>query len=128
MDTEDAQVDATIGLIVPAGYALAAIDVRLDGAAIAGFETAFVGADLNNLDAKLVAENAWISEKRLATVKGVDVRAADANAMDQHKGVVGIGWERRRGVNCAEVAGLFENQGFHAGRLSIHEHGAAGRA
>ena len=44
-----------------------------------------VGRDFQNFDAQFVAQNARITEKRLAPTKGVNIGAAHADAMDAHQ-------------------------------------------
>ena len=62
-----------------------AIDVRLDRATVAGLEPVRVAAGVEDLDAELVTEDARVVEKRLPSSEGVEVGAADADAMHAHQ-------------------------------------------
>src|SRR5207247_9860566 len=74
---QDFEALAAVVLAGAAGVALAAAQIRLDGAAVALTDASAVRGNLDHLDAQLVAEHARVSEVRLASGKGVQVRAAD---------------------------------------------------
>src|SRR5207237_6525387 len=107
VDAQDLQALATVVLAGAAGVTLAAAQVRLDGAAVARTDAATVGGRFDHLDAQLVAEHARVSEVRLAPRKSVQVRAANADAMDSHQRLVRARFGRR-GIDAGESPGLFE--------------------
>ena len=109
---EDLQALATVVLAGAAGVALAAAQIRLDGAAVARTDAASVRGRFDHLDAQLVPEHARISEIRLPSGKGVQVRAADPDAMDSHQRFVRARLGRSR-VDAGESSGLFEDDLTH---------------
>src|SRR5206468_3522167 len=63
---EDLELDAAVALSPPAGDAAAAVEVRLDGAAVADFQPRRGVVHRDDLDAQFVAEDARVGEERLA--------------------------------------------------------------
>src|SRR5437764_1059594 len=59
------------------GVTVAATKVRFHGTARAHGDAAVVGWRVQDFDAQLVAEDAWIAEERLSSRERVQVRAAD---------------------------------------------------
>ena len=104
---------AAIGEAASAGVAVAAVDVGLHGAAVAGRDVRDARADGEHLDTQLVAGDARVAEEgHLAEVAG-DVRAADADAMDAEKDFAGGGRGGFGDVDASPGFGLFELKGFH---------------
>ena len=96
-----------------AGVALLAVDVRLDGAAVAGLDVGHAVADRHDFDAEFVAGDARIAEERhFAEVAG-EIGAADADAMDADDRFAGSGRRRLGDVDYAETLRLLELDGFH---------------
>jgi hypothetical protein len=92
---------------------MAAVDVGFDRAAIAGFEAVRFGAGIDDLDAELVTQNARVVEERLFAGEGVEVGAADADAVNAHEGFAGSGRRFGSVVGGGEVAGFFEGDLEH---------------
>src|SRR5437868_3535281 len=76
---------AAVGVAALAGVTRLAVDVRLDGAMIAGLNVGDRSADLEHLDAEFVSRDARIAGERHLAEVAADVGAADADAMDAHK-------------------------------------------
>jgi hypothetical protein len=68
--------------------------------------------DSENLGAEFVAEDAGVFEERLASAEGVQVGAADADAVDADEGVAGFGIAWFVGVDAIETTGLGEDEGL----------------
>jgi hypothetical protein len=85
MDTEHADVLATIGLAVPAGHTGAAGEIRDHIDLLTGRDGA-TGTGGRDLAGQLVPDDARISQVRMRALVDVEVRAADAGAAnsDQH--------------------------------------------
>jgi hypothetical protein len=113
VDTERLMVLAAIGVTALAGVALLAIDVRLHRAAIAGLDVRDIGADLDDLDAELVAGDARLAEEGHLAEVAAEVGAADADAMDADDRVAGAGTRRLRHIDAAKLLRLLELDGFH---------------
>lgn len=77
VDSDDAHLREAVRPLARATRALAAGNVRVHRTAVAGLEVADGVAGLDNLHRKLMPENAWICEKRLRTLEGVEIGAAD---------------------------------------------------
>ena len=118
MHTQNPQILATIRSAAAAGQAGAAVEVRLHGHLVTNLHTINSRTDSENLGAELVAENAGIFEEGLASAEGVQVGAADADAVDADEGVAGSGIARFVGVDAIETARLGEDEGFQ-GVLSL---------
>jgi hypothetical protein len=91
---------------------VAAVHIRLDGAAVASAEAVGRVAGIEHLDAQLVPEHTRVGKKRLPPGKRVQIGAAHADAVDAH--------ERRAGrgsglgtVGGSETTGLFKDNGEH---------------
>ena len=87
VDAEHLDVRAAIRLAPAAGDAFLAVDVRLDRAAVAGFDVVDALADGDDLHAEFVPEDARVGEERLLAVESVDVGAAHADAVHAHQGL-----------------------------------------
>ena len=85
-----------------------AIDVRLDRATVAGLESVRLVAGVDDLDAELVPKNARVVEKRLPSSEGVEVGAADADAMHAHQRLARL-CGRRGHVGGNKVTRSFES-------------------
>src|SRR5262249_42148644 len=111
VDAEHLERLAAIRPVKPAGVTVAAAQVRLDSTAVAGLHA---GADpgVEQLHPEVGPEDARVAEKRLPSCKGVQISAADADAVNAHEGAV---W--RRGGRCdgltGELAGLLEGDLSH---------------
>ena len=113
VDAEHLEVLAAIDAAAPAGEAILAVDVGLDGAAVAGLDVGDAGADLDDLDAKFVAGDARIAvEGHLAEI-AADVGAADADAMDPDQDVAGAGPFGLVDRDLLKLTGLFQEDRFH---------------
>ena len=118
LDTQHLEGRAAVWLAAPAGDALAAIDVRLDGAAVARSHVCDRGADGQHLDPQLMAEDAGVGKKRLLAVERVDVGAADADPPHADERLVRTGFWRRLGGDAGQAAWFFETNGDHAPSFS----------
>jgi hypothetical protein len=122
VDSENLKAFAAVWFSPSARDALAAIEVRLNRAAVADRKAGAVRADGNDLNAEFVAEDSRILEKRLPAMKCVKVGSANANPMDSNNRIqragCGIG-----GFAGGETAGFRENYMFHggAGRRDVQE-------
>jgi len=112
VDAQDFEALAAVVLADAAGVALAATEIRLDGAAVARTDAVSVRGRFDHLDAQLVAEHAGVSEVRLPPGKGVQVRAAYPDAVDSHQGFA-CARHGRRGIDAGESSGLFEHDLVH---------------
>ena len=115
MHPQDLEFGAAIGFAAPAGGAAAAIKVRFHRAAIARRQALRAVTGIDHLDSELVAEDAGIVEKRLASAKGVEIGAADADAADPDQGLPGSG-DRGRPFRRDKMAGLFQDDLEHGGK------------
>src|SRR6266446_3022916 len=113
MDTERLVVLATVGVAAGAGEAALAVDVRLDGATVAGPNVGHTRADGDDLDAEFVAGDARVGEERHLAEVAAQVGAADADAVDAHQRVAGAGFGRLGEVDALPLFRRFELQGFH---------------
>jgi hypothetical protein len=114
VDAQHLQAHAAVGFATAASDAAGAIEIRFDRAAVAPFEVFGRTTHRNHLDAKLVTKYSRIAEKRLSSTEGMDVGAADADAVNAHQRFVGL--DRCRGPFCAqqgEAAGFFKADRFH---------------
>jgi len=113
MDAEDFEVPAAVSTAAFAGGAGLAVDVRFDGAAVAGFDVGDVGSDFEDFDDELVAGDAGVAvEGHFAQIAGY-VGPADSDAVNADEGFAGT---RVRGffeVNCRELEGFLELDGLH---------------
>src|SRR5215218_1005495 len=114
---------AAIREAATAGVAVAAIDVRLDRAAIAKLHVCHVQTDLQYFHAQLVAGNAWIAEERHFAEETTDIRAANADAINPQQRFVRPGLWRLRNVDAAKLFGLFELDGFHESSITCANYG-----
>ena len=112
MDTQNLYIGTTVGLAPATGDAFATIDVGLDRAAVAGFESVRIIAWVDHFDAKLVPEHARITKEGLAAGKRVQVGAAYADTVDAHEGVTGL-TNRFSRIHGGKFSGLFENDLEH---------------
>ena len=113
VDAEDFEALAAVGPAAATGVAGRVVNVRLDGAAVAGFNVGDGGADFENFDAEFVTENARVGEERHFAEVGADVGAADTDTVDADEGVAGA---RVAGVGEVEALELFrggEGEGEH---------------
>src|SRR5271165_93731 len=85
MNSQHLQVRAAIRFATSAGDAATAIEVRLDRAAVAGFHVLCRTTHRYDLDAKFVTKDSREAEKRLPSIEGVDVGAADADAANAYQ-------------------------------------------
>ena len=69
--------------------------------------------DLDDLDAQLVSEDARIGEERLVALVGVQVGAADADAVHAHQRFAGPRGTRDRPIDDRELPRLVENDRLH---------------
>ena len=112
MHTQNPQTFATVRSAAAAGQAVAAVEVRLHCHLVTNLHTINSRTDSENLGAELVAEDAGILEEGLASAEGVQVGAADADAVDADQGVAGSGIAGFVGVDAIETAGLGEDEGL----------------
>jgi hypothetical protein len=120
VDAEDLKLNAAVALAAPAGDAGAAVEVRLDGAAISGLDVHDAGTNFENFDAEFVADEAGIGEEGLAAFEGVDIGTADTDTMDADEGFAGTGGAGGGVVGKGEAAGGFEDESLHmAGGRSV---------
>ncbi len=92
VDAEDFELLAAVRLAAAAGVTVRVVDVRLDGAAVAGLDVRHALADRHDLDAQLVAGDARIAEERHLAEIAADVGAADADTVDAHQRLAGTGF------------------------------------
>jgi hypothetical protein len=86
MDSEDLERFAAVGAAAKAGVAGAAVEVRLDGAAVADQEMRDAFTNGEDFDAEFMPKDAWeLDERHLAEVTA-EVSAADADGADGDKG------------------------------------------
>jgi hypothetical protein len=72
------------------------------------------GAKNRHLNDELVTKYSRVAEKGPPSIEGMDVRAADADAVNAHQRFVGL--DRCRGLFCGEqgqAAGFFKADRFH---------------
>jgi hypothetical protein len=94
MDSQYLQPGAAIGAASAAGDAVVAVEIRLNGAEIAGTQSCSIFADLEDLNAELMAENAWVFQEGLAAPVGMQVGAADPYPVNPDEGFAlsGLSW------------------------------------
>ena len=109
---QDPQTFATIRSAAAAGQAVAAVEVRLHCHLVTNLHAINPRTDSENLGAEFVAEDAGIFEERLASAEGMQVGAADADAVDADEGVAGFGIAWFVGVDAIETTGLGEDEGL----------------
>src|SRR5262249_6200151 len=80
VDAEALELHAAVGLAAAARDALAAGEVRLDGAEVTGVQPGHLRTDFDHFDSELVAEPARIGEERLLAAEGVQISPADPEA------------------------------------------------
>src|SRR5208282_2937623 len=112
--TQDLQVLAAVAAAAPAGEAALAVQVRLHRTAVARLDVRHAGADVQDLDAKLVAGDARVAVKGHLAEIAADVGAADADAVDAHQGIARFGPVGLRDADLPKRAWLFEEDGLHA--------------
>jgi hypothetical protein len=112
---QDPQTFATIRSAAAAGQAVAAVEVRLHRHLVTNLHAINSRTDGENLGAEFVAEDAGILEEGLASSEGMQVGAADADAVDADQGVAGSGIARFVGVDAFETTGLGEDEGLQDG-------------
>jgi hypothetical protein len=91
VDAEDLEFFTAVGSAAAAGVAVRVVDIRLDGAAVAGFHICHAVADGEDFDTQLVAQNARIGDEGHLPEVGADVRATDADAVDANESFSGTG-------------------------------------
>src|SRR5262245_7135068 len=106
------KMNATVVSPQPAGVAGPTGQVRLDSTAVSGTDAVVVCRNGHHFDSKLVTQDARIAEERLAAGEGVQVRAADAYAMDADERFIGFGCGRRC-LAFGEFARLIKNNYAH---------------
>src|SRR5581483_4733207 len=85
MHAEHPDVLAVVVVSGTAGSALAAIQVRFDGAPASRSQAPTVGRDLHHFRSTYVAHHPRISEECLPTVIGMKIGAAETHAVDSEK-------------------------------------------
>jgi hypothetical protein len=104
---------AAIGVAATAGVTLLAVDVGLDGAAIARLDVGHVFADFENLDPEFVTGDAGVGKEGHFAEVAPEIGAADSDAIDADEDII---WPRGAGivdVDDVEVFGFGELDGFH---------------
>ena len=126
VDAQYLQPLAAVCFAELAGTTVAATEVGFHGAASAHVDAALVWWRLKDFDSQLMAEDAWIGEKRLSARERVQVGAADANAMDANEGLT---FARLGGsdVRACEAAWMRERDLFHEKRLAPSKLAGVGR-
>jgi len=112
MDPNAAQIGTAIGQVPSACGALAASQVRLDGAAVTCSQALRVRTNLNDLDPKFMTEDAWVPDKRMGPMKCMDIGATNTNGTDTDQGFAGIDRIRFISLSQSESARFIENNGF----------------
>ena len=112
VDAEDPQRLAAVRPAAQAGARLRIVQERAHRAEIADPHAGVAGRNRLHRDRQLVAEHARIGEERLAPGVGVQVGAADADAVDADEGLA-LGRARRRHVAQREAAGFDEDDLLH---------------
>jgi hypothetical protein len=105
MDAENLEVLTAVRLTDPAGVTRAAAEVWFNGAAVAGPEVVAAGRRFDDLGIQLVTEDARVPKKRLPALEGVQVSAADPDAVDADEGLARPGL-RGLGDGAHELTGL----------------------
>ena len=113
---------ATVGVAAPAGVAMAAVDVWLHGAAVAGLHIHDARADRQHFNPQLVAWNARVAEEGHLAEKPGEVGAANTDAMDPQQRLAGTGRSRFGDLHRAEVLRLFELNRFHDFTAQSRQH------
>ena len=92
---------------------MAAIKIGLHRAAVADLHVVGRFAQGEHLDAKFMAQNARVREKRLATVERMNICAAHPNSSHSHAGFAWLqgGW--RIGLKRGQPAWFFETNRLH---------------
>ena len=88
VDSQHLQAHAAVGFATAAGNAVTTIEVRFDRAAVARVHILRQAAHRDDLYAKFVTENSRVTKKRLVSVEGVDIGAADADAAHPNQRLV----------------------------------------
>src|SRR5262249_35729805 len=117
VDAETLEFHAAVGLAVPARDALAAGEVRLDGAEVAGLQPGHLRADFDHFDSELVAEPARGGEERLLAAEGVQISPADPEAPNLHQRFALLRLPGMSGFAGDEPAWLLEDYLFHGSLL-----------
>jgi hypothetical protein len=79
-----------------------AIDIGLDGAAVADFYIGDIGANFQNLHSEFVTRNARIAEERHLPQVSRKIRAANPDSMNANKYFIGTGFARIRNFDIAK--------------------------
>jgi hypothetical protein len=104
---------ATIRVTALAGVALLTVDVWLDAASIAWFDTRHLGANGYDLNSKLMPRNSWVTEEgHLSQIAGI-VRTTNADAPHANHRIPRSGGRRFGNVDQIDGPGLSELDGMH---------------
>lgn len=95
MHAEHAERLAAVRFALLAGMAGAAVQVGLDGAAVAWLYMGDAIADCEDFDTEFMTQNAWVFDKGHFAQVATDVRTADAYGMDGDERLV---WTRGRSL------------------------------
>jgi hypothetical protein len=98
MNTQNPERFAAIRTVQQAGVANSATDVRFHGATRAGLDIPVVGGRADHLHAQLVAENPGIGKEGLTAGEGVQIGAANTDAVDSNESFSGSGLDQGRGL------------------------------
>jgi hypothetical protein len=93
--------------------ALAARDVRIHGAAVAGLKLTYAVAGPDYFHGKLVPQNPWISEKGLRAFECVKICAADSDGQHAYEYFTRPRRARLRSIGEGESPRLFQHHCLH---------------
>src|SRR3954464_3621541 len=113
MDTERLIVLAAITVAAPSGAALLAIQVRLDGTAVAELNTRHAFGSSQDFHSKFVSGNSWITEERHFAEKPGNIRATNAHIVNAHEDLAIRGCRRTGDLNNFAMERFFELNGAH---------------
>ena len=87
VDPKNLEIEAAIGFASTAGRTLATMKIRFNRAMYASRQALRILTYFQYLDAEFVSEDAWVREKRLITLIGVQIASAHTNLLDSHQGL-----------------------------------------
>jgi hypothetical protein len=113
MDAKHLHVAAAVRSPLPTGKAGTTVQIGLDTALVAHADIRHTRPDRQNLDAEFVAQDPGIVEEGLATMEGMVISPAEADAMHTDQSLTcpwGVGFGH---IEHCETAGFVQNNGVH---------------
>src|ERR1700722_1754498 len=113
VNTECLVAFTAIGVAASTGITMLAIQVWLDGPALANAHICHALTYGDDLNTQFMSGNSRIAEVRHFAQKTAEIRSADTNTMHAHQGLTGSGRGRLWNFDYAEVVWLFQLNGSH---------------